>query len=80
MKNTRGEVLLLAPLLKMKNTRGEVLLLATLLKMKNIPGEVLVLAPLLKITFLHGIFSRFLNSANGTKSRKVSQIEHLLQT
>ena len=32
-------------------------------------------ATLLKVTLLHGCFSRFLNCANGTKSRKTSHIE-----
>ena len=30
-------------------------------------------ANFLKVTFLHGCFSRFLNCANGAKSRKASQ-------
>ena len=29
---------------------------------------------LLKVTLLHGCFSRFLNCANGTRSRKTSQM------
>ena len=32
------------------------------------------LATLLKVTLLHGCFSRFLNSANSTKSRNVSHV------
>ena len=32
----------------------------------------------LKVTLLHGCFSRFLNCAHGTKSRKVLQLGHLL--
>ena len=31
-------------------------------------------ATLLKVTLLHGCFSRFLNCANGTKSRNASQM------
>ena len=31
------------------------------------------LATLLKVTFLHGRFSRFLSSTNGTKLRNTSQ-------
>ena len=40
---------------------------------ENSYGEVLLLVPvtLLKITLLRECFSRFLNFANGTKSRKV---------
>ena len=34
-------------------------------------------ATLLKVALLHGSFSRFLNSANGTKSRKASRIVFL---
>ena len=34
-------------------------------------------ATLLKLTLLHGWFSRFLNSANGTKSRNVPQLSAL---
>ena len=39
---------------------------------KNTHGGVLLFVKLqaLKVTFLHGCFSRFLNCANGTKSRK----------
>ena len=33
-------------------------------------------ATLLKVTFFHGGFSRFLNCANGTNSRKASQIDN----
>ena len=42
--------------------------------MKNTHGGVLILLKLtlLKLTLLHGCFSRFLNCANGTKSRNVS--------
>ena len=31
-------------------------------------------ATLLKVTLLHGRFSRFLNCANGTESRKTSKL------
>ena len=34
-------------------------------------------ATLLKLTLLHGCFSRFLNSANGTKSRNAPHIGDL---
>ena len=43
--------------------------------MKNIHGGVLKIpATLLKVTIPHRFFSRFLNSANGTKSRKASHV------
>ena len=35
---------------------------------------VLLLLTLLKLTLLHGCFSRFLNCANGTKSRNASHL------
>ena len=35
-------------------------------------GVLLLLATLLKVTLLHGCFSFFLNSTNGTKSRNAS--------
>ena len=34
-------------------------------------------ATLLKVILLHGHFSRFLNCANGTKSRKASQVLYM---
>ena len=37
-----------------------------------------VTATLLKVTVLHGCFSRFLNCANGTKSRKASHQDYTL--
>ena len=43
--------------------------------MKNTNGGVLLKpATLLKVTILHGCFSRFLNCANGTKSRNTSHL------
>ena len=50
---------------KVKNTHGGVLLLKSC-RLKS--------ATLLKVTLLHECFSRFLNCANGTKSRKASHI------
>ena len=44
---------------------------------KNTHGGVLLLVKLqalLKVALLHGCFARFLNCANGTKSRKTSHI------
>ena len=46
---------------------------------KNTHGGVLLLVKLqalLKVALLHRCFPRFLNCANGTKSRKVSQMEN----
>ena len=34
-------------------------------------------ATLLKVILIHGHFSRFLNCANGTKSRKASQVLYM---
>ena len=39
-----------------------------------LPLILLQPAALVKVTLLHGYFSRFLNCANGTKSRKESHI------
>ena len=57
--------------------------LYNLKNMKKTHGGVLLLvkpATLLKVTLLHGCFSRFLNCANGTKSRKASHIYILTHT
>ena len=48
---------------KAKSTHGGVLLLVKLQS-----------ATLIKVTLLHGCFSRFLNCANGTKSRNASYL------
>ena len=51
--------------------------LHNLKNMKDTHGGVLLLvkpATLLKITLLHGCFSRFLNSTNGTKLGKASHL------
>ena len=56
----------LCNLKNVKNAHGGVLPLVVKLQVK--------LATLLKVTFLHGCFSRFLNCANGTKSRKGSHM------
>ena len=48
---------------------------------KNTHGRMLILVKLqakaLNLTLLHGCFSRFLNCANGIKSRNVSNIIRL---
>ena len=51
--------------------------LYNLKNVENSHGGVLLLVKpttLLKVTLLHGCFSRFLNCANATKSRKVSHM------
>ena len=53
-----------------KNTHGGVLPLVQLQAKKP--------ATLLKVTLLHGCFSRFLNCANGNKSRKASHFSCIL--
>ena len=50
--------------------------------MKNTHGGVLVFvklqaATILRVTLIHGCFSRFLNCANGTNTRKASHLLHL---
>ena len=57
--------------------------LYNLKNVKNTHGGVLILVKLqalsLKRTLLHGCFSRFLNSTNGTKSRKASHMSNVCE-
>ena len=46
----------------------------TVKRRENTHGGVLLLT-LLKVTLFHGCFSRLLNSTNGTKTNKASQIQ-----